>query len=395
VRPLHGCRVIDLGIITAGAATSAMLADLGAEVIKIESINHQDPFRVWLSDILPATAGDLPSYFRMTNRNKRSVCLDLKQSAGRAVFLQMVAESDIVVENFSRGVMQRLGLEYSVLQSTRPEIILASISSQGETGPDAHYVSFGSTLEAMAGMAWTTGYVGGSPFVSGNELNYPDQVAAIFACGLIVSAWRHRLRHGKGAHLDLSQRELTAFLCGDTFAGDGPQNRMGNEQSPYYLQDCFVCADRKWIAVSIEFAQHAVLTELIGIAPNSGPEAFSKTLTSWTASIPALDCVKILKGAGIAASPVNNASQVLQKMGQDWHWAMLNMPDDRMVKGFPFQLRDDPLAVTAPAVPLGTDTIDVLRRVAGLSDSEISNLIESKVAIAYCVTPTCVEAPPK
>ena len=115
MRPLTECRVLDLGIITAGAATSAILADLGADVIKIESPTYSDPFRNWDGEQLDGGHPDLPPYFRMTNRGKRNLGLDLKSAEGRKVFLDLVRSCDVVVENFSRGVLDRLGLGYEAL----------------------------------------------------------------------------------------------------------------------------------------------------------------------------------------------------------------------------------------------------------------------------------------
>ncbi len=249
MKSLERCRVLDLGIITAGAATSAVLADLGAEVIKIESATYKDPFREWTGELLPGDLPDLPIYFRMTNRGKLNAGIDLKNQQGREVFLRLVERSDVVVENFRRGVLARLGLDYGALQAANPDIILASISSQGEDGPDANYISFGSTLEAMAGLAATTGYAEGPPIVSGIGFNYPDQVVAIFAAGMIATAWYAR-ESGGGVHLDLSQRELTSFMSGEAFLA--PRGRVGNAQPGIPIQECFLSRDGRWIAVTVE-----------------------------------------------------------------------------------------------------------------------------------------------
>ncbi len=221
--PLAGCRVLDLGIITAGAATAALLADMGAEVIKVESPTYRDPFRGWAGGPV-AEPGGMPPLFRATNRNKAAVSLDLKHADGRAAFLRLVAHSDVVVENFRRGVLARLCLGYATLREANADIVLASVSSQGETGPDAAYVSFGSTLEAVGGMAWLTGYADDAPAISGRDVNYPDQVAAIFAAGMIATAWGARRNGAPGCHLDLSQRELTSFLVGEAFVAT-PRSR--------------------------------------------------------------------------------------------------------------------------------------------------------------------------
>jgi len=120
VKPLAGCRVLDLGIITAGAATAAVLADFGAEVIKVESPSYRDPFRRWLSNRPDDAVEDLPPFFRATNRGKAGLSVDLKHPRGREVFLRLVARSDIVVENFRRGVLAKLQLDYATLRATNP-----------------------------------------------------------------------------------------------------------------------------------------------------------------------------------------------------------------------------------------------------------------------------------
>ncbi len=218
-------------------------------MIKVESPSYRDPFRRWGGG--PAD-GESP-FFRATNRNKRCLSLNLGSEAGREAFLRLVERSDVVVENFRRGVLTKLGIDYPALSARNPHVVLASISSQGDTGPDAGRISFGSTLEAIGGMAMLAGYAHGPAMVSGRELNYPDQVVAIFASGMIVTAWRSARAGGPGVHLDLSQRELTSFLIGDVFvAGPSASGRVGNAQYPYLFQDCLRAADGVWFAVSIE-----------------------------------------------------------------------------------------------------------------------------------------------
>ena len=158
--PLAGMLVIDLGIFTAGSVTSTLLADLGARVIKIESESYSDPFRIW-----PGIKGDSP-LFTFNNRNKLGVNIDLKTDAGKVTFLELVARADIVVENFRRGVLERLGIDFPVLKSANPNIILASVSGQGASGPGSGHVSFGSTLEAIGGVAALTGYKDGPCYIS-------------------------------------------------------------------------------------------------------------------------------------------------------------------------------------------------------------------------------------
>ena len=374
--PMDQCRVLDLGIITAGAATSAVLADLGAEVIKIESPSYKDPFRIWAGETFPGEHPDLPPFFRMTNRGKLNAGIDLKHPTGRDVFLRLVARSDVVVENFSRGVMERLGLDFATLKRANPNIILASISSQGEYGPDARYVSFGSTLEAMAGLAALTGYAGGAPVVSGIALNYPDQVVAMFAAGMIATAWHARGNGAGGVHLDMSQRELTSFLCGEAFLAAATPARAGNAQPGIPVQDCYRANDGQWVAVTIREEQLGALKELAG-------DETAPALAAWVAGRTAREAAVDLQAHGIDAAQVLDGCGVLAERGIAWTRALLQGKDSDMVKGFLFTDDARPMTPSRPAAHFGADTREVLHRVGGYSQADIDALIESAAVASH------------
>ncbi|HTZ76533.1 MAG TPA: CoA transferase [Stellaceae bacterium] len=377
-RPLAGCRVLDLGIITAGAATSALLADLGADVIKVESRSYRDPFRAWTSAPPEGKPQGLAPFFRFTNRGKRGISLDLKQEAGRAAFLRLAARSDVVVENFRRGVLDRLGIGYGALKAANDRIILASISSQGETGPMADYVSFGSTLEAVAGLASITGYAAGAPVLSGKEVNLPDQNVAIFAAAMIATAWLARREGGDGAHLDLAQRELTSFMVGEAFAAEMPMPREGNARAPYALQECVRTADGLWLALSVTPDQTAALDWLIGHDGEASVRL--SVLERWCAAHPLAKCLKVLAAAGIAAAPALDGRGMLAARGGLWSRAIASHGEFGLLKGFPFQLDGAPLGVERDAPEIGADTAAVLAEVGGYGPAEIAALVSSGAA---------------
>ena len=255
MKPLDGLRVVDLGIITAGASTSAILADLGAEVIKVEGPGYVDPFRRWAGSGDEEGWWDKSPYYRFTNRNKRSVCVDLKSDEGRRLLLDLIAISDVVVENFRVGALDRLGLGFSTLVQANPSIVLASISSQGTTGPGFDAVSFGSTLEASSGMASLVGYPGAAPQISGQALNYPDQVASLFAAGIIVAAIIEVPGNTRrAAHIDFSQREIASFLLGEHIVAAAHRATGVKAQTgaPSAFQGVFRAGDGRWVAVTVE-----------------------------------------------------------------------------------------------------------------------------------------------
>lgn len=385
MKPLSGCRVLDLGIITAGAATSAMLADFGAEVIKVESPTYRDPFRRWLFERPEGSDVSLSPFFRATNRNKLGLSLNLKDKVGRAAFLRLVAKSDVVVENFRRGVLQKLDLDYAALQAANPKIILASISSQGETGPEAGYVSYGSTLEAVGGLAWTTGYEDGLPTLSGVDVNYPDQVVALFASSMILTAWLGRDERAEGVHLDLSQRELTSYLSGEAFAAAGAGQATGpegNAQSPYLLQDCFASAEGAWVAVSVAAADDAALDDLLG----AGPGDLALRLTQWASQHAGAEIVALLQARGIAAAQALGGKAVLDRREAVWREALQTSPSGALVKGFAVQFDDCPLTITREAPTNGADSVEVLQRVGGFGLEEINTMIGAGIVEAALPT---------
>jgi benzylsuccinate CoA-transferase BbsF subunit len=254
-RPLAGIRVLDFGLLTAGANTSAMLADLGADVLKIESGAYLDPFRVVGRIDNDDGWWNRSPQFRFTNRNKRGLAINLKDPQGQQVIRELAAHCDVVVENFRRGVLDRAGLGYAGLSKANPRIVFAAISSQGDTGPERMNVSFGSTLDATSGIAALTGYEGEEPRISGMDVNYPDQIVSLFATGIVITAVMEARRSGAGCFLDFSQREVASFTLGEEIlaasADPGRHDaRRGNREDGIALQDTFQCRDGRWIAVT-------------------------------------------------------------------------------------------------------------------------------------------------
>src|SRR5258708_11000761 len=258
--PLSGVRVLDFGLLTAGANTSAMLADLGADVIKIEAGAYLDPFRVVGKNDDNDGWWNRSPQFRFTNRNKRGLALNLKDPEGQRLMRELATECDVVVENFRRGVLDRAGLGYAQLSALNPRIVVAAISSQGDTGPARMNVSFGSTLDATSGIAALTGYEGEEPRISGMDVNYPDQIVSLFASGMVIAAIMEARRTGKGAFLDFSQREVASFTIGEEIlaaAADRqrPHQRRGNAQDRIAHQDTIRCPDGRWIAPTLPKAE--------------------------------------------------------------------------------------------------------------------------------------------
>ena len=321
--PLSGLRVLDLGIITAGAGVSALLADLGAQVLKVESFTYPDPFRAWAGQ-------EVSPLFKCNNRNKYGIALDLKSAKDKAKFLQLVKNADVVVENFRRGVLERLGLGYDVLRSANPGIMLASISGQGLTGPGSGASSFGSTLEASSGFSANVTYNDGVPYITGRNVNYPDQTVVLYAAAVITAALS---RPERGMHLDVSQRDVAVYLLGEEIenvSAPGPGKARDNGHS-------YQCADGNWVAFD-----------------DTGPLPVARdALTDWVIQRSTEQVLNELAGAGVGAAQVlvGSTMYALRKQSDDDVFA--HSPDGTLVKGFPFQFLNSPMKIELDSPEVG------------------------------------------
>ena len=369
MKALAGIRVLDFGLLTAGANTSAMLADLGADVIKIEAGAYLDPFRVvgkpdnddgWWNRSPP---------FRFTNRNKRGIALNLKDPEGQRVIRELVAHCDVVVENFRRGVLDRAGLGYGDLSAVNPQLVFAAISSQGDTGPERMNVSFGSTLDATSGIAALTGYEGEEPRISGMDVNYPDQIVSLFATGIVIAAVMEARRTGKGAFLDFSQREVASFTLGEEILAAStdparPNGRRGNREEGVAQQDCYRCRDGRWIAVTLD-----------------EPEP---TLEAFCAGVDSAAAVATLLARGLAAAPCNDGVDLLRDAMLQGV-TLVRDAQGGLAKGLPYRLDGRGIDIERPAPDLGQHTNEVLRELLGYDEERLKKLADTGVT---STTPT-------
>jgi benzylsuccinate CoA-transferase BbsF subunit len=375
---LEGVRIVDLGIVTAGASTSAVLADLGAEVLKVEGPSYTDPFREWTSVNEDTEWWNDSPQFQATNRNKRSVCLDLKSGQGRSLFLKLVAQSDIVLENFRTGVLKRLGIDFDELVKANARIILASISSQGQTGPEWMKSSFGSTLEASSGMSALMRYEGGTPQITGKGMNYPDQVAALFSAGAIMAALVERDQTGQAIALDLSQRELTSFLVGEELIAANARQNAGGQAAPATLRPIFAydtvlhAADGQWIALSV--MNPDILSTVDGL-DGTGIEAIEK----WAASLPASVAASRLRDAGAAAEVLWTAVGFDDPSAIRPETSFARDTQGYQVKGLPLRLGGVSIGDFLAAPPLGRDNEDVANTIMRLSKDEYGELVRTGI----------------
>ncbi len=253
-RPLEGVRVLDLTMMWAGPYATKMLGEMGADVIKIESPRAWDNIRT----LMPrADAVEDPwnsaFYFAEYNHEKRSVTLDLAQPAGKDAFLRLVANSDVVIENYRADVMDNLGLTADVLVAAKPDLVLVSMAGFGKSGGDRDNVGYGPIIEMMSGLMSLSGYDADTPQKTG--ISYGDPVAGLAAVGAIALALIKRRRTGQGSIVDLSQNEVSSKMAGVAFAELARTGAVvpatGNRHPRWAPQGCYPArGDDQWIVVS-------------------------------------------------------------------------------------------------------------------------------------------------
>jgi crotonobetainyl-CoA:carnitine CoA-transferase CaiB-like acyl-CoA transferase len=315
---LHGLRVLDLTRIVAGPFTTRVLADFGAEVLKVQSAKM--------------TAGielNTTPYFCAWNRNKRSITLDLDQSEAREIFLRLVKISDIVVENFSPRVMSNWGLDYAVLQKSNEKLIMLSMSGMGQTGPWKDFVAYGPTVQSLGGLTYLTSDSRDAPMGLGYA--YADMVSGLYGAISILGALEHRDKTGEGQYIDLSEYEAVCTAIGpalmDAFVNLNEIDPMGNadENLPAAPYGCYRCSgEDRWCVMAVfteeewqalcGVMKHPAWSRKNRFASLQNRKKYKKELDShirhWMATQTAESAVECLQQAGIAAGVVQNAGDL-------------------------------------------------------------------------------------
>src|SRR6187397_624907 len=246
MKPLEGIRILDLSRMVAGGVAGMLLADFGADVVKIEQPGSGDPLRQW-------TSAGRSLWWKVYARNKRFVTLNLKSDAGRDLLIKMLPRYDVVMESFVPGTLERLGLGWETLKTHHPGLILLRISGWGQTGPDSARPGFGTLVEAASGFAAMNGEPDGAPIVPGFPL--ADATSALYAVNAIMFALYHRDVHGgSGQVIDLSLFESLFSLLGPLpaeYAALGKtRSRNGSRSTNAGPRGCYRTQDGGWIAVS-------------------------------------------------------------------------------------------------------------------------------------------------
>ena len=399
--PLAGFRVLDLSRILAGPWASQMLADLGAEVIKVERPGQGDDTRGWGPPYMPDESGNATSeaaYFHGANRGKLSVCIDISSKQGRQLIRQLAEQCDVLIENFKVGGLQKYGLDYASLKAINPTLIYCSITGFGQTGPYRERAGYDFMIQAMGGLMSVTGEREGEPMKVGVALS--DVMTGLYAANAIQAALIHRLRGGEGQYIDLALLDVqVATLANQAMnylaSGNNPQ-RLGNAHPNIVPYQAFQTADGYLILAIGNDAQFARFCDLAGrpeLAIDERFETNSQRVKHRDSLIPDLVEIMLTQGTGtwleklnekgIPCGPIADIDQVFDNP-QVQHRGMqleLDHPTAGKVPSVANPIRLSESAVSYDKAPplLGQHTEQVLSDLLGLGRDQIDQLINDRI----------------
>ena len=390
--PLAGIRVADFSHMVAGPYGTMQLAYFGAEVIKIESRTRPDTWRIREGN--KDVEASLP--FADHNRNKLSVTANLKTEEGRELARRIIAESDVVVENFSVGVMGRLGLGYEELRALKPDIVMIRLQGLGTTGPRKNYVTWGPSLMPFSGMTWLWNHPdGGAPV--GSQTSYPDYIVSVHMAFVLMAALHHRAGTGEGQFIDIAQGEVTASLVGpallDGLVNGRAATPVGNRGHGGAPHGCYPCAgDDAWCAVSVaddeEWRRFCAAT---GNQAALGDERFGTAelrlvnaaeldalVSEWTRERSPREVMETLQANGVTAGMVSDGTMLVNDPHLLARGSVVAHEHPRQgrltLPGIVMKLSETPGEIRRHAPLLGQDNHAVLTGLLGMTEEEIRRL---------------------
>lgn len=405
--PLKGIRVIDLSWIVAGPQATRILADFGAEVIRVEYEGRLDSIRLGMSDPNLPPSYNTSGFFNNLNRNKLSVTLNLNHPRGIEVFKRLVTISDIVLENYSSRVMEEWGLAYDDLVQLNPRVIYVSICGFGHTGRDRDYSTWGPTAQAISGLTLMSGLPDVQP--AGWGYSYLDHTAGYYGAIAIMMALHYRNVTGQGQYIDISQVETGMVLTGPAVLdytvngrryrrpGNPPGNRSQHPRvAPHNTYRCR--GEDRWIAIAVfNDDEWQALCRAMGepewcrdqrFATNSGRVAhedeLDRNIEQWTATFTPHDLMYLLQAAGVPAGAVQNIADRMEHDPQLKHRGFYPEADHpelgrHRFEGVPAQMSRSRWSIRQGGPCLGADNDYVYKQLLGMSDEEVIELMAEAV----------------
>jgi len=385
---LSHLKVLDLSRVLAGPWASQILADLGAEVIKIERPGAGDDTRGWGPPFMHDAQGNETresAYFLSTNRGKQSVCVDMKSTEGQAVLKQLAAESDVLIENFKVGDAARFGLDYDSLASLNPGLVYCSITGFGQTGPLKDRPGYDFLVQAMGGLMSVTGQPDGAEGAGPQKVGVAltDIMTGLYATIGVLAALSERERSGLGQHVDLALLDVTAATLANQasnyLVGGMNPTRLGNAHPNIVPYQSFVVADGHLIVAVGNDGQFQRFAEVLGLpelaedprfATNAERVGHRDTLVPLLQRAmlerPRDEWLSLLKQAGVPAGPINTVADVFAEPQIQSRGMQVNVPHalnpDLQLVGNPIKLSRTPVRYGAAPPTLGAHTEAVLEK---------------------------------
>jgi crotonobetainyl-CoA:carnitine CoA-transferase CaiB-like acyl-CoA transferase len=373
--PLEGIRVIELARILAGPWAGQTLADLGADVIKVEAPEGDDTRR-WGPPFIEAGGETTAAYFHATNRGKRSVTCDFRTDEGQEVVRRLVADADVVIENFKVGGLKKYGLDYDSLRAVNPRLVYCSITGFGQDGPYAHRAGYDFIIQGMSGLMSVTGPADGQPQKVGVAVT--DVFTGVYAATAILAAIVQRGRTGQGQHIDMALLDVATGIMANQamnyLASGKAPGLMGNAHPNLAPYAVFDCKDGWLILATGNDGQYQRLCGLLDLADMAtAPEyltnadrvtnraALTERITAATRAWAKSDLLAACEAAGVPAGPINDMAEVFadpQVIARGMQIAPDGLPGVRS----PMTFSDADLALDRPAPRLGQHQAEVLGR---------------------------------
>ena len=412
--PLERYRVLDFGSAWAAPMAGQILADMGAQVIKVESRTHMDGMRLGRPIVGEDVAGgdsgkwpELQPVFHGLNRNKLSVTIDLKQPDAVELVKGLAAHSDVIVSNFSPGVMDRLGLGYEAMRQVRPDIIVVAMPAAGDSGPLKDILAYAPIVLALSGLMSMVGYEDGA-MVGELQSAWSDAVAAMHAAMAVVAALRHRNVTGQGQYVEVAQWEATTSWLGeavmDWTMNGRDQAPVGNTDPRMAPHNVYRCeGDDTWVSIAVATDEEwrglcqALESNLGDAAPawTRDPryaegsrrvavrEELDRSLQEWTLGHTPAEVTELLQAHGVAAFPV----MTIEDQFLDPHfrardaWVEMEHPmvGIEWLYGQPWRLSETPGSVRRHAPLLGEHNREVFGDLLGLPEKQLQRLIDARV----------------